>query len=139
MRVSVMIQRDNGISWCDKLLFQFLSQFVLTDCLGLEGLDDSGPCARGCLLLPPPPEHCPKAPHLVSVLFCLNAVQLVWLQSQLHPHFPPQGRNLSSHLVQKINISGLVVQSSILMCVCKHKNQYWENNNDTCDYVTWCM
>ena len=79
---------------------------MLTDRLGLEGLDDSGPCARGCLLLPPPPEHCSETPYLVSVLLCLNAVQLVWLQSQLHPHFPPQGWYLSSHLIQKINILG---------------------------------
>ena len=92
---------------------------MLTDCLGQEGLDDSGPRARGCLLLPPLPERCSKASDLVSVLFDLNAVQLVWLQSQLHPHFSPQGRNLSSHLVQKINIAGLIVQSGTLVCICK--------------------
>ena len=110
-----------SISGCGKLPFQFLGQFMLTDCLGLEGLDDSGPCARGRLLLHPLPERCSKASDLVSVLFDLNAVQLVRLQSQLHPHFSPQGWNLSSHLVQKINIARLIVQSSILTWVCNTK------------------
>ena len=75
--------------------------------------------AWGCLLLLPLPERCSTASDLVSVLFDLNAVQLARLQSQFLPHFSPQCWNLSSHLVQKINIAGLIVRSGTLVCICK--------------------
>ena len=94
---------------------------MLIDCLGLEGLDDSGPRARRCLLLLPLPEHCITAMDLVPILIDLNAVQLVWLQSQPHSHFSPQGGNFSSHLILEIRITGLISQSCILTWVCSKK------------------
>lgn len=53
-----------------------------------------------------------RAWTLFSVVFDLNAVQLVWLQSQLHPHFSPQGWNLTSHLAPKIKVPGLSLAHS---------------------------